>query len=295
MRNLKYIFFLTVFVLIGHYSYSQTTESVSQNNPTNFFQNFDFSSGKWELFGIANWEHTPLKKEQFLIHEKLGNFYSNDLTMLQQIKNDLTPQNKQVRGYASNYELELYKNDTLQTTIYINMDDDFVVCNGKRYVCQPNLIKNLAGKVKEIPRTEFIFPTLEDARIGFQTLSKIDSILLKPLEPDMIEWDWIVFNGYSKVLYVDSIKTFKSGESIIKQNIKKDSPTEKFILISSTSHNGVGTANGLPEQTFLVISNEKLGRALKTPKVIATWTKFKDIKIVVYGLTKEQIQKLLRQ
>ncbi len=282
--------FLTSFLLIGQNGYGQTVKDTLKNSAINYFANCDFSNDGWTLFGIADWEHTPLKEEQYLIQENLGDFYTNDLTVLQQIKDNLTPQNKKPHGYGYPYTLELYKNDTLQKRVNVNMDNNFVESpNNSRYECAPDLIKNLVGKVKKIPMTEYVFPTLEEARKGYGILSQIDSVLIKPRDP--YDWDWLIYDGSATVVYKDSTKTFdyKVAEKVIKQNIKKDCPQEKFLLISTSGHS---IPKGMCEQNYRVISNKKLGTSLKTNKIVTPWTKFNNIKIWVYGLTSDQIRQI---
>jgi hypothetical protein len=250
---------------------------------TNILKELNFDKGEWKLFGIT------LKNERNTLQDSLGNFFTNDKELLKLIQK--TWKVKEHKGFYAcgyHYKLVFIQNDTIEHTWMLNLNCG-EICGGIGFYEFPErLLRQFYPKLKHIPKTKYEVSDLQAGRKLYKHLLSNDSIML---------WSenyqyWSKFGGVIKIEVLDSlVDDYVKIDKFVSNKIKADYPNELFEIKKCGSTN---PPKGADIYYFYLYCSPTIGMNFKTYKTYKKWEAFDKPSIIVYGLTEEQITRVIK-
>ena len=130
------------------YLFIAMTSLVGCSNQT-FFEEYDFNSGEYELYGIGS------EGGRTYFTENVGNFVISDTATLNKIKQDwkihLTDK-RMPCGFS--YIMLLMKEDTCVREFRVNLDCEYLICENEWFEFPAKLLNKYENSVTKISRQE---------------------------------------------------------------------------------------------------------------------------------------------
>jgi hypothetical protein len=200
---------------------------------TRIFDQYDFNSGEYELFGVywSDFERNSLA-------DSLGTFAITDTSLLNQIQSNwkLEPQSELRCGY--DYKLYLTKGDSLISTSFLNILCESIVVDGVGYQIGRDKIASLYGKTDSIETIRVVFYA-QDLAVDYLKGMRADSTVFVL---DHGGYVWEKYIGYFEFTYTNTeIKDSKKALAEARAAIEKKYNSTDFELesVGSNTENGV--------------------------------------------------------
>jgi hypothetical protein len=205
MKIKSKIFALSVF-LMGLFS----TIHIDCIGQITIFKDYSFEKNNFIVAGVIN------ESEPNSIQENLGEFYVDDVSILDSIKRDWVfdkPESPFACGY--HYTIYVIENGKILDEFMINLECCQIVTSHGVFKFNPILITKYSSKYKRLKTKINSFKSLTEARNHFETITKDTNYIFSETE------NWFNYDGSFK-LKLENTKSFK-----IKSNRKTE--LKKFI------------------------------------------------------------------
>lgn len=174
----KFLFRIFLFVFIIN---NFADQSFAQFNP---FGKFNFDQGGYVLLGLLA-HHNDHK-----ISKKLGNFYTDDVTVLNKIKQTWSFRKRSpMHACGYHYNILLLRHGINVGEVAINLSCHEIVTEDGSYIFGDHLLSSLRHLRKPLYFQEREFTSLEEARTYWKKMNS-DSQFVYARRPD-----WIEFSG----------------------------------------------------------------------------------------------------
>ncbi|MBI5540419.1 MAG: hypothetical protein HY951_10205 [Bacteroidia bacterium] len=192
---------------------------------TAFFENYNFNNGGYYIIG------TYSESDRNSLKDSLGEFYTNDISILNQFKKDWVfdiPGKQYACGY--HYDISVCKNGEIIESFAINLNCSEIVSRKGYFYFDSNKLRKFYGKLKTAYSKTIKFISLTEAR-EYRAKILLDSTLIMTPSPN-----WSEFEGEFDFTYkckegtTTCLEKEDSLKSVILQEISKTYPEEKFEL-----------------------------------------------------------------
>ena len=193
-----------------------------QNIP---FEKYDFNNGGYYILGTFS------ESDKNTLVDSLGEFYTNDINVLNQFKREWVF-NKIGKRYSCGYHYNIYlcRQGEIIERFAVNLNCNEIVSDNGYFYFDPNKLRIFYGKFKKPVGKLNSFKNIEDARNYRRAILK-DSNLIMVNNPK-----WINFEGSFRFTYhckagtKDCLDEDKKIFNSLKAQIKNKYPKEKFEM-----------------------------------------------------------------
>jgi hypothetical protein len=192
---------------------------------TQILKDYDFNEGGYYILG------TYSESDRSGLRDSIGEFYTNDTSILNQIKSDWVfsiPGKKYACGY--HYNVFVCKNGVVLESFRINLNCDEIVTDEGYFYFHSDKLRKYYGIFKKPYRKSEDFENINSAREYRDSILKNENLIMTPTPR------WTKFEGEFDFTYKcdENKKTcFEKEDSlkvVIENKIRKTYPDEEFEL-----------------------------------------------------------------
>lgn len=200
--------------------------TVSTFGQTQILKSYDFNKGGYYLLGTFS------ESDKNSLRDSMGEFYTDDITLLNKFKKDWTFK-KPGKRYACGYHYTVYvcRNGQILESFSINLNCEEIVTNKGYFYFDPKLLRQFYGKLKKPFRKNLSFKSLTEAR-NYRSKILTNNALIMTHTPDWVKYEgsfeftYLCPDGSKDCNHQNESKTLKE----IEQKIKNAYPNEIFEL-----------------------------------------------------------------
>lgn len=235
ISTVKNIFSISFLVLIMSSCYHAvpTIPEIVPNTSALVFNDYDFNSGEYELFGIywSDFERNSLA-------DSIGTFSIKDTVLLNQLKVNWNLDADSVKECGYDYKLYLAKGDSVVSTSFLNIDCESILVDGVAYKFERDKIANLYGKTDSIVTLRIVFYG-QGMAVDYLGGMRADSNIFVL---DNGGYVWEKYIGYFEVTYTNKkVRNSKLALVEAQDEIRKKFVSEDFELKNVGANLELGT------------------------------------------------------
>ena len=207
--------FSTAFLLLGH----------SCSGQTQLLKDYDFNKGGYYILGTFS------ESDRNGLQDSLGEFYTNDISVLNQLKKEWTFK-KPSPQYACGYHYIVYicRNGKEIESFGINLNCNEIATSKGFFFFDTKKLRMFYDKLKKPFRESSNFTSVTDAR-NYRTKILSDSSLIMTFTPDWTKYEGTFdFKYKCKTGTKACIEKKDSLINMMKKEIMKQYPDENFEL-----------------------------------------------------------------
>lgn len=237
--------------------------SLYAKTQTQIFKDYNFNEGGYSIVG------TYLESDENFLQDSLGEFYTDDIAILNQFKNTWVfnkPSPKYACGY--HYSISLCKNGESIQSFAINLNCNEIVTDDAYFFFPDKLLRQFYGKLTQVYTKQYTFETITEARNKRIELLH-DSLILK-----VSYNNWVDFEGEFDFTFTcpdDCRKLYSNLDSLIIDSISNMYKNEPFHMYTSGS--------SLTSRNYTLQCNKSLEEKFDLyPKVTSEYGKWKPFR-----------------
>jgi hypothetical protein len=235
-KHISFVLFMACIVFSCQQKFhKQFNTNPAKVDTVQVFENYDFNSGEYELFG-EYWSDFQRNS----LADSIGAFSIKDTVILNQIKNSWKFETSAPYECGYDYTLYLTKNDSIIKTFDLNIKCNSMVILGtlKSYTIDRSYIEALYGKTDSIEVRRVVFYG-QDLAVNYLKKMREDSSVFVL---DNGGYIWENYIGYFEVTYTNpKINDKLVALAEVQNGITKKYKTAAFELENIGSNKSTGT------------------------------------------------------
>ena len=199
--------------------------TVSTFGQTELLKDYDFNNGGYYILGTFS------ESDKNSLRDSIGEFYTDDITVLNKFKKDWTFK-KPGKRYSCGYHYNIFvcRKGQILESFSINLNCEEIVTDKGYFYFNANLLREFYGQLKKPHTKRHSFTTIQEAREFRKNILNDTTLIMTP-EPLWTEYEGSFRFSYkcnegTKDCLDEDEKIFKS----IEDEIKKKYPNENFLI-----------------------------------------------------------------